>query len=188
MNTKKWTLFIMALALVFISGQAMAQPPAQQQPGAQQQFGTMSPGTQLGMDQKTHRASELIGEKVEGSQGQELGKIKDIVFSDTGEIDFIVLSKEDKLIPIPFQAAELSKEQDKITFKGVDEQKLQNAPSLSEGEWQRLEDRQFEDQVRSYYEPGTTPGQRPGAMPGQPGQLERPGAMPGQPGQPGQAR
>ncbi len=103
------------------------------------------------------RVSELMDRKVKNQQGQDLGQVEDLVIGQDGKISYIIVSQGgimgigDKMTPIPFKNAQLSSQQDAVILSNIDKQKLQNAPTISQGEWQRLTDPGFEREVFSYY-------------------------------------
>jgi sporulation protein YlmC with PRC-barrel domain len=154
------------------------------QSGQQGTTGQMSTGGQRADQQeaaKISRASELMDKKVQNQQGQDLGQVEDLVIGQDGSISYIIVSQGgvmgigDKLTPIPFRNAQLSPQQDAVILSNIDKQKLQNAPTIAQGEWERLTDPGFEREVFSYY--GQPSGQgRMQQSPGQgPTQQQRPG-------------
>ncbi|PKN63892.1 MAG: hypothetical protein CVU57_17140 [Deltaproteobacteria bacterium HGW-Deltaproteobacteria-15] len=154
--------------------------------------GQLGPGTHQDAAQVS-RISELMDKKVKNDQGQDLGQIEDLVVGKDGRISYIILSQGgvmgigDKLTPIPFKNAQFNQEQDEVILSGIDKQKLENAPTISQDDWQRLSDPGFERELFSYYgqesEPGMSSGaagsqQRPGSS-----QMKEPGSSGMQPGQ-----
>ncbi|RJR33414.1 MAG: PRC-barrel domain containing protein [Desulfobacteraceae bacterium] len=115
------------------------------------------------------RISELMDKKVKNQQGQDLGQIEDLVVAKDGRISYIILSQGgvlgigDKLTPIPFKNAQFDEQQDAVILSNIDKQKLENAPTISQGDWERLSDPGFERELFSYY------GQQSGRETMQPG-------------------
>jgi sporulation protein YlmC with PRC-barrel domain len=140
------------------------------------------------------RISELMDKKVRNQQGQDLGQIEDLVVTQDGRISYIIVSQGgvmgigDKLTPIPFRNAQFDQQQDAVILSNIDKQKLENAPTITQGDWQRLSDPGFERELFSYY--GQQPGQgttQPGMSPGS-GQMQQPGQQsPTQQQSPGQS-
>jgi sporulation protein YlmC with PRC-barrel domain len=135
-----------------------------------------------------------MDKKVQNQQGQDLGQVEDLVIGQDGRISYIIISQGgvmgigDKLIPIPFENAQLSSQQDSVILSNIDKQTLENAPTISQGDWQMLTDPGFERELFSYY------GQQSGEGQLQPGMRMRPGASgsqqpsgQGQAQQPGQS-
>src|SRR4030095_7556120 len=89
-----------------------------------------------GLPRELHRASEIIGKKVENEQGENLGKIEDIVLDESqGRIVYAVLSfggvlgLGDKLFAIPWNALKENPEK-KCCLLSVDKEKLRKAPGF----------------------------------------------------------
>jgi sporulation protein YlmC with PRC-barrel domain len=165
--------------------------------GQQESSGQLGTGGQRADQQASaqiSRASELMDKKVQNQQGQDLGQVEDLVIGQDGRISYIIISQGgvmgigDKLIPIPFENAQLSSQQDSVILSNIDKQTLENAPTISQGDWQMLTDPGFERELFSYY------GQQSGEGQLQPGMRMRPGASgsqqpsgQGQAQQPGQS-
>jgi sporulation protein YlmC with PRC-barrel domain len=109
-----------------------------------------------------YRASKLIGADVENLQGEKLGDIKDVVLDpETGRITYAVLSfggfmgLGEKYFAIPWSAL-TSKAGEKGDFVlNVDKEKLKNAPGFDKNNWPNMADRNWAQQVYTYY--GITP-------------------------------
>lgn len=139
-------------------------------------------GTQQGAAQVS-RISELMDKKVKNEQGQDLGQIEDLVVAQDGRISYIIVSQGgvmgigDKLTPIPFKNARFSEQQDAVILSNIDKQKLENAPTISQGDWQMLSDPGFESELFSYY--GEQSGQgktQPGMSSGAAGSQQQTGS------------
>jgi len=97
------------------------------------------------------RVSELIDKTVEDVNGNELGEIEDVVISQN-HIRYIVLSRDDKLIPIPFREVSTSTvHEDNLVVRNIDEKRLESAPTFTEQDWDRLADPTFERSITGYY-------------------------------------
>jgi sporulation protein YlmC with PRC-barrel domain len=142
------------------TGQSSQLDQSEEKAGAAGQS-TMGRSGQLGAAQQggaqVSRISELMDKKVQNQQGQELGQIEDLVVSKDGRISYIILSQGgvmgigDKLTPVPFKNAQFNEQQDAVILSGIDKQKLENAPTISQGDWQMLSDPGFERELFSYY-------------------------------------
>jgi sporulation protein YlmC with PRC-barrel domain len=111
----------------------------------------------MGGQATANRASEIIGRTVKNDKGENLGTVNDIVIDRRGEVQYIILSHGgllgigDKLIPIPFRAARMDMQEDTLVLQNVDKQKLEQAPNISQQEWEKLAQPDFERRVYSYY-------------------------------------
>lgn len=106
-------------------------------------------------------ASTLASDKVVNAQGEDLGKIEDLMIDlEDGRIAYAVLSFGgvlgigDKLFAIPWKA--LSLDTDKHRFiLNIDKERLKKAPGFDKDHWPGTEDRQYMSDVYGYY--GYTP-------------------------------
>jgi sporulation protein YlmC with PRC-barrel domain len=160
--------------------------------------GQLGAGSQQGAA-RVSRISELMDKKVKNQQGEDLGQIEDLVVAEDGRISYIILSQGgvmgigDKLVPVPFKNAQFDQQQDEVILSNVDKQKLENAPTISQGDWQRLSDPGFERELFSYYgeqsgqettQPGMSSGAAGSSRPGSSGMTQPKQKSPMQ--QPGQ--
>ena len=105
----------------------------------------------------TLSATTLIGDRVVNRQGENLGKIEDLMIDpEQGRVGYAVLSfggflgVGDKLFAVPMQALKLSRE-DKWFVLDVDKDRLKNAPGFDKNHWPDIADRAFGTTVYSYY-------------------------------------
>src|ERR1043166_3719203 len=127
------------------------------------------------------RLSKLRGAEVKSNDGQNLGRLEDVVIDrQTGQIKFAIVGKGgvagvgEKTRPIPWQALSIDSER-QITAK-VDGQRFQSAPTV-DSEYSELDDPSAVVIIYRYYATpaagsGETPGgtQQGAGQSGQPGQ------------------
>lgn len=94
------------------------------------------------------KASELIGMKVEGTDGKSLGDIKDLVIDpDEGSIQYAVLDfggfagVGDKYFAVPWEALQLDQGHDKIALD-ISKRDLKDAPGFDKNNWPDLSEQQ----------------------------------------------
>jgi sporulation protein YlmC with PRC-barrel domain len=116
--------------------------------------------------QDLFKASEMIGKNVENPNGDNLGKVEDVVIDTAGEVGYAVLSfggflgMGDKLFAVPWHA--LAHSQDgKQLILDVPKDKLENAPGFDKNNWPDMKDAQFRSGISSFY-PKTQKTQQPG--------------------------
>ena len=114
MNTRRIAQLAVGLAAVLCAQGLMATP---------------APGVRL---------SKLKGADVKGKNGEELGKLEDVVINpSTGQIAFAIvgngtlLGLGDKPHPVPWQEVKVNSEKE-VTIN-IDKQKLQSAPTVTQG-------------------------------------------------------
>jgi sporulation protein YlmC with PRC-barrel domain len=110
-------------------------------------------------------AKDLLGSQVKNPQGENLGKIEDIVIdTDIGQVAYAVLSfggflgLGDKLFAIPWEALSLepakgllTSNQAQVFILNVDKEQLSNAPSFERDNYIEMTDPSFGPSVFSYY-------------------------------------
>ncbi|MDQ2694397.1 MAG: PRC-barrel domain-containing protein [Pseudomonadota bacterium] len=106
-------------------------------------------------------ATTLAGDKVVNSQGEDLGKIEEIMLDmSSGRVAYAVLSFGgvmgigDKLFAIPWSALRLDTA-NKWFVLDVPKDQLKNAPGFDKNAWPSMADRRWATDVHTYY--GTRP-------------------------------
>ncbi|HVC94496.1 MAG TPA: PRC-barrel domain-containing protein [Pirellulales bacterium] len=107
------------------------------------------------------RVRELDGMKVKNKEGEDLGKIDDLVIElDDGQVSYAALSfggllgVGNKLFAIPWSALEVKTgkdAKDKYFVLGVDKERLKKAPGFDKGHWPDLADRSWSKEVDEFY-------------------------------------
>ncbi len=144
--------FRTALAAVMVFSLTLSTPVFAQK--AMDQSQKMSAGQTAGSH--AFKASELIDKNVKSNTGENLGKVQDVVLGPDGRANFFILSgAEDKLIPVPFRALNLSQvsgtDKAKDLTANIDKNKLSNAPSFDKGNWPNLSSSDWQNRIYGYY-------------------------------------
>ena len=106
-----------------------------------------------------HRAENLMGKNVVSQQGNDLGSIDDLVISENGEVEYIILSRGGTLgmggemVPVPWEAANLQRGADDQLTADITEQQLDDAPTFDD--YAQIGSESYEQEVHSYF--GTEP-------------------------------
>jgi hypothetical protein len=111
--------------------------------------GALFTGTALADDKiyGFHKADDLKDKSVSSMDGEELGTIENLLISDNGDV-FIVLSKDDgDMVPVPWEAANLSKGEDDKLTSSITQQQLEGAPSMQDV----ADFTQHEQEARGYF-------------------------------------
>jgi hypothetical protein len=95
--------------------------------------------------------------------GGEFGLVEDLVISSRGNIDFIVVGFEEKLIAVPFSMARVDFTQ-KVVSIDVTRERLLQAPSFSRDRFPNLSAKsEFSQQVSTFFQAEKGRGQQPAA-------------------------
>ena len=102
-------------------------------------------------------ASTMMGNKVRNLDGEDLGKIEEIMIDiDHGTVAYAVLSfggfmgVGDKLFAVPWKALKQSAEENEFIFD-VDKKILKKAPGFDQNDWPQFSDRTFATTIYKYY-------------------------------------
>ncbi|AFM25993.1 PRC-barrel domain-containing protein [Desulfomonile tiedjei] len=96
---------------------------------------------------------DVIPASVVDNQNHELGKVEHIVISKIGNVEFIILSHDGKLIPIPWDQVNGDAIKDKLVLN-VKLDQLNNAPDLKGKDLQALAGVDFQNRVFNFFETG----------------------------------
>src|SRR5262245_58129662 len=90
------------------------------------------------------KASDVIGTKVQGTDGKNLGSIKDLVINpDNGDIEYAVLDFggfagiRDKYFAVPWEALRLDQEKKHLSLD-LHKKELKDAPGFDKNNWPDL--------------------------------------------------
>ncbi|RJQ48567.1 MAG: PRC-barrel domain containing protein [Desulfobacteraceae bacterium] len=155
-------------------------------PGAQDQ--TMS--KEMSKDQtmsmrSEYKASEILDKNLVNAQGDDLGKVEDLIVGQNGEISHLIISRGgvlgmgEDLIPIPWSSAQANFQDDKLMVN-LDKAKLEQAPSFKADNWDEFFSPGYQENVRAFYGEEGAAGTQPSleSTPGSqlPGTETTPGA------------
>jgi len=102
-------------------------------------------------------ASTLAGDSVRNAEGEDLGKISEIMIDiPSGRVAYAVLSfggilgMGDKLFAVPWSALKVD-EDEKCFILNVDKQTIEKAPGFDKDHWPDMSDTAWGTQLSSYY-------------------------------------
>ena len=114
----------------------------------------MQPGKTFGL---VLSASTLKGDKVVNRQGEDLGKIEELMIDlDRGRIAYAVLSfggflgMGDKLFAIPWQAFGVDTAEKRLVLN-ADKELMKKAPGFDKSDWPSMADRAWGTKLYGYY-------------------------------------
>jgi sporulation protein YlmC with PRC-barrel domain len=118
-----------------------------------------------------HKASEVIGSKVKNPQGEDLGKVEELVVEPaSGSIEYAVVSfggflgMGDKLFAVPFSLLKAPDvpEGDRLAHftLNVDKARMEKAPGFDKNNWPDVSAPNWGDEIHRYY--GTSPSHKMG--------------------------
>jgi hypothetical protein len=100
---------------------------------------------------EVRRVSTVIGASVRVEGGETFGKVEDVVLSEDGCIDYVVLGYEDRFIAVPWTIVRADFAQ-RTVLVNVDRRVLLDAPHFARGEWAELSaNSAFVQKVRTHF-------------------------------------
>ena len=110
-----------------------------------------TPTRQQGGSAMHQEGKEIVGAAVVSKTNAQLGKVVDVVFGETQQPEFVIISSDGKSVAMPYSAANSMMTTDKIV---VDRAKLQSAPKLSENQWRKDSTGKWRLDAMRYWEKG----------------------------------
>ncbi len=102
--------------------------------------------------------STLVGDEVENTQGEKLGKLEDIMLDlESGEVAYAVLSVGgflglgDKLFALPWSKLNVD-QQRKCIVINASKERFKDMPGFDKDHWPDMADPTWQSQISSYYE------------------------------------
>lgn len=111
--------------------------------------------TEVRSEQRTRttevrRVSAVVGGTVRLSAGTSIGKIEDIVISDQGCIDYVIVSYHDHFVPIPWSVATVRYD-DRVIEVDIAQDRFDEIPTFTRDEFHVLADVEFTKKVNKSF-------------------------------------
>ena len=157
---KKVVVITLVLAVISLGVTVFAQQGSDRATQGQKSSAAQGQGSIQSQD-----TSRWVGKEVKGSDGEDIGRIRDIVSDNQGQARFAVLSVKGKHIAIPTEALSPGADGKKLTIN-MSKDQLKNAPEFTQN---NLDAPSYKAQLYSFYgvqpswsdpsgSPQTTPG------------------------------
>jgi sporulation protein YlmC with PRC-barrel domain len=108
-------------------------------------------------------ATSIIGDKIVNQNGENLGKIHNLMINlRNGMVEYVViefggfLGVGEKLFAVPFKELAVN-EKDEVFVLNRDKSYLKDSPGFDPGHWPDTNDHTYFDDVNSYYQYPVTP-------------------------------
>jgi sporulation protein YlmC with PRC-barrel domain len=112
--------------------------------------------------ERSQRLSKVIGSDVSNHQGENLGRVSDLIADEDGRISYLVLARGgvlgigSALVAIPTTSVAPRVTDDGKVIIDLDARVLEEAPTFSAGSYPDFSDRQWQEEARGYFESGET--------------------------------
>ncbi len=105
-------------------------------------------------------ADDILAQNVHNRQGQKLGSVEELILNDSRQaIDYVVISADNKLYPVPWTAFEPGSETYTLDISAAD---LKKAPTVSALSSDQFKDSALRDKSHEYYKQQMTSAQEKG--------------------------
>jgi sporulation protein YlmC with PRC-barrel domain len=103
-----------------------------------------------GVSLQVRRSKQLIGSRVALTGGTSVGVVDDIVFTDEGCIDYLVVIDQGRYVPVPWQAAKFDYTQ-RIATVNITPERFREVPVFTTTNWPNFYEPSYMTRVYGYY-------------------------------------
>ncbi len=135
---------------------ALAQAPPRPLPPAPPQATPPAPVAKAPAPQE-YRVKQVLGTKVHIQGDLAIGIVDDIVFDTNGQIEYLIVLNEGKLVTVPWQAAKFNFEK-RIAVVNITQDQYRVIPNFGLGIFPRFFAPEYRTETYRYY--GLTPSER----------------------------
>lgn len=83
---------------------------------------------------QAYRAKQVLGTKVSIQGGQSIGTVDDLVFNDAGQVEYLIVANDGKLVTVPWEAAKFDFEKQTATVN-IAPEKFREIPTYTVREY-----------------------------------------------------
>lgn len=126
-----------AVTFLLTAGSVLAQttqPPPPTPPRPVDPAARPAPGTTTEGENQAYRAKQVLGTKVSISGDLSIGTVDDVVFNDAGQVEYLVVANEGKLVTVPWEAAKFNFEK-RIATVNITQEKFREIPTYTPTEY-----------------------------------------------------
>ena len=125
---------------------AAAQPGQPGVPAAQ----PGQPGVVTATTVEPFRAKSLMGARISIQGGTEVGTVDDIVFGSDGQVDYLIVNNNGKLVSVPWDAAKFDLKQ-RVATVNITQQQFQAIPTFTVEQYPSFYTPAYRTQVYQWY-------------------------------------
>jgi hypothetical protein len=149
MRNRTWGLSFLAVAVAAFVGVSvvMAQEARQEATQAETQE----------VEGQAYRAKSVLGSKVSIENNTSIGTVDDIVFTDDGYLEYLIVLNENKLVTVPWEAAKFNFEK-RTAVVNITPERFKAIPTYTVDQYPVFSAPQYRVETYRFY--GLTPGQQ----------------------------
>jgi hypothetical protein len=142
-----------AVTLLLTAGTVLAQtappppptPPRPVDPAVKPAAGTTTEGST-----QAYRAKQILGTKVSITGGLSIGTVDDVVFNDAGQVEYLIVANEGKLVTVPWEAAKFNFEK-RVATVNISQEKFREIPTYTTTEYPVFFEPAYRTRVYGWY-------------------------------------
>jgi PRC-barrel domain len=142
---------IAALGTLWV-GSVFAQtpPPTPPRPTDPARVTPATPASRTSESAQAHRVKQVLGSKVHIQGDLAIGTVDDIVFSDSGQVEYLIVANEGKLVTVPWEAAKFNFEKQTATIN-ITQEKYREIPTYTVREYPVFFEPAYRTRVYGWY-------------------------------------
>lgn len=146
-----------AVALVLTAGTVLAQtaqPPPPTPPRASDAAVRPAPGAPTEGATQAYRAKQVLGTKVSIAGDLSIGTVDDVVFNDAGQVEYLIIANDGKLVTVPWEAAKFNFDK-RVATVNITQEKFRAIPTYTVSEYPVYFEPTYRTRVYGFF--GLTP-------------------------------
>lgn len=141
---------LLALGVGTVLAQATQPPPPPRPPGPAVRPATgTAPATTEGSTH-AYRAKQVLGTKVSIQGNLSIGTVDDVVFNEHGQIEYLIVANDGKLVTVPWEAAKFNFEK-QIATLSITQDQFRVIPTYTVREYPVYFEPTYRTQVYGWY-------------------------------------
>jgi hypothetical protein len=140
-----------------VLAQSPPPPPAQTNPPARRTDNPPATAPQQAGQGQAYRVKQVLGSKVSIQGNVGIGTVDDIVFGDDGQVEYLIVANEGKLVTVPWEAAKFNFQQQTATID-ITQEKFKAIPTYTVQEYPNYALPAYRTEIYRLY--GVTPRER----------------------------
>jgi hypothetical protein len=105
---------------------------------------------------EARRAKSVLGAKISIKGGLAIGTVDDIIFSDDGYVEYVVVLNEGKYVLVPWEAAKFDFDKRTATVE-ITQERFREVPTFTLERWPNVYEPAYRERIYGFY--GLRPGQ-----------------------------
>ena len=127
-------------------------PPRPTDPAARPGSGAApaTPSTTTEGSTQAYRVKQVLGTKVSLKDGLSIGTVDDIVFNDQGQVDYLIVANDGKLVTVPWEAAKFNFDKRTATVN-ISQDRYKTIPTYTVSEYPVFFEPRYRTQVYGWF-------------------------------------